>query len=65
MYFPRVSLFLRLCAERVRKGKGSYAHAHAAAASQKYTGIMRADRAELSLHITIILSFAQLPQHLP
>lgn len=27
--------------------------------------IMRVDRAELSLHITIILSFSQLPQHLP
>lgn len=27
--------------------------------------IMRVDKAELSLHITIILSFSQLPQHLP
>lgn len=62
---------LRICSECVEKGKGScvhtHKHAHIQLQARNTLGcwIMRVDRAELSLHITIILSFSQLPQHLP
>lgn len=63
--FPRVSCFVNLqwvCGEN-----GSWAHTHTQLQARNTLGcwIMRVDRAELSLHITIILSFSQLPQHLP
>lgn len=72
--FPRVSRFANFAASACEKGKGQ-PRAHALALAHTRTQlrarntlgrwIMRVDRAELSLHITIILSFSQLPQHLP
>lgn len=66
MCFP-VFPVLRICSACVEKGKGSCAHTHIQLQARNTLGcwIMRVDRAELSLHITIILSFSQLPQHLP
>lgn len=62
--FPNVYFNVYLeWGERERKG-----HLHAlsqlGARNTLVCWIMRVDRAELSLHITIILSFSQLPQHL-
>ena len=55
-----------VCGER--KGHPhTHAHLHIQLRARNTLGcwIMRVDRAELSLHITIILSFSQLQQHLP
>ena len=64
MCFP-VFLVLRICSEFEERGKGVCAHTQLRARNTLGCWIMRVDRAELSLHITIILSSSQLPQHPP